>query len=89
MESATIITPTSSPRLGQLGIDISPVPMEVSAATIVFLVDASNYGISLRNAAVDAPEVITLISLSAELIFADLIIGLMLAICEEEEYDLA
>ena len=57
--------------------------------TIFFLVNASSYGISLQNAAVDAPEVITLISLSAELIFADLIIGLMLAICEEEEYDLA
>jgi hypothetical protein len=49
--------------------------MEVPAVTFFFLVNSSSCGISLQNTAVDAPEVISLISLDA--------------ICEEEERALA
>ena len=49
----------NAPRLSRLAIDVAPVPTDVVAATIFFLVRRSNCGKSSRSAAVKAPEVIT------------------------------
>src|SRR5215470_1319888 len=60
--SATMTTSTGSPRRSRLGIEVSPVPMDVAAVTSFFFVRSSSRGISSRYAAVKAPEVMTRMS---------------------------
>src|SRR5215471_1724891 len=56
------MTSTGSPRRSRLGIEVSPVPMDVAAVTSFFFVRSSSRGISSRYAAVKAPEVMTRMS---------------------------
>ena len=57
--SATMTMSATSPRISRFGMDLSPVPTDVVAVTIVFFVSRSSSGINARYAAVNAPEVIT------------------------------
>ena len=55
--SATITTSTVSPRRSRFGIEFSPVPIDVAAVTNFFAASDSRRGISSRQAAGNAPDV--------------------------------